>query len=391
MKKFKVKRIICYLTILCGILWLVNCNPVYAENTENTENTEELAKRRAELKEKISEAGQDLENIDVQLTENLETISKLEEEIEEYEKKIQIINKNIEQIEKQTFSMENALETLDERYEYQKTVLQKRLVAAYECGKVTYLDVLLNSKDMVDFISRYHVISRIVEYDKNLLDNIEKQKNEIEKIRQNLDVTKGNLKVVKTEQRKMTVALENAKVIKQSYANKLTAEELEIKNQLSIYQDELDLINLEILITALEGSDSKYVGGVFAWPTPGYYTITSKYGMRIHPILKTYSKHSGMDIGAPLGAFTIAANDGIVTKATYSYSYGNMVMIDHGGGISTVYAHGSEILVDVGDTVQRGDPIMKVGSTGWSTGSHLHFEIRIKGQTIDPYPYVTIE
>ena len=96
-----------------------------------------------------------------------------------------------------------------------------------------------------------------------------------------------------------------------------------------------------------------------------------------------------MDIGAPTGSYIIAANDGIVTKSTYSYSYGNMVMIDHGGGVSTLYAHGSEIIAQVGDTVKRGTAIMKVGSTGWSTGPHLHFEIRINGQTIDPYSYVT--
>ena len=89
------------------------------------------------------------------------------------------------------------------------------------------------------------------------------------------------------------------------------------------------------------------------------------------------------------GSTAIAANDGIVTKSTYSNSYGNMVMIDHGGGVSTLYAHGSELLVNVGDIVSRGDPILKVGSTGWSTGPHLHFEIIINGKTIDPYPYVT--
>ena len=89
------------------------------------------------------------------------------------------------------------------------------------------------------------------------------------------------------------------------------------------------------------------------------------------------------------GSTAIAANDGIVTKSTYSSSYGNMVMIDHGGGVSTLYAHGSELLVKVGDLVSRGDPILKVGSTGWSTGPHLHFEIRIDGRTVNPYPYLT--
>ena len=144
-----------------------------------------------------------------------------------------------------------------------------------------------------------------------------------------------------------------------------------------------------MLLSSMENNDSIYVGGIFLWPTPGYYTITSPFGMRLHPILKTYRVHTGMDIGAPMGTYILAANSGVVSKATYSVSYGNLVMINHGNGISTAYAHGSEILVEEGQEVKRGDIIMKVGSTGWSTGPHLHFEIIVNGTKIDPYPYVT--
>ena len=155
------------------------------------------------------------------------------------------------------------------------------------------------------------------------------------------------------------------------------------------YQDELRLVELDILLATMEENGSQYVGGTFAWPAPGYYTITSPYGMRNHPVIHVYTNHSGMDIGAPMGSYAIAANDGVVTTATYSNSYGNMVIINHGGGITTLYGHASQLLVQVGDVVKRGDPILKVGSTGWSTGPHLHFEIRVNGKTIDPYPYVT--
>ena len=96
-----------------------------------------------------------------------------------------------------------------------------------------------------------------------------------------------------------------------------------------------------------------------------------------------------MDIGAPRGAIFIAANDGIVTKASFNTAYGNMVIIDHGGGVSTLYAHGDEILVEVGQTVKRGDPVLKVGSTGYATGPHAHFEVRLNGVVTDPMPYIT--
>ena len=135
--------------------------------------------------------------------------------------------------------------------------------------------------------------------------------------------------------------------------------------------------------------DTAYIGGELAWPVPGYTKISSPYGMRTHPITKIYKLHTGVDISAPMGANFVAANDGVVVKAEYNIAYGKMVVIDHGGGISTLYAHGSEILVEVGQTVKRGDAILKVGSTGYSTGPHAHFEVRINGVTTDPLPYIT--
>lgn len=350
----------------------------------------ELEQKRIELKEKITEAGKNIENINVELTENLELINKLDEEIYNYEEQIEIISQNLESIEKQIIEAEKYLKTIEDRYEYRKKVLETRLVTWYEAGPTQYLDVLLNSKSIVNFITNYYLIAEVAEYDKELLDNIETEKLQIEKIEQSLTASKENLKEIKSEQKKIAISLENSKVVRNSYVNKLTNEELEIKKEIDLYQEELDLVELEILLASLEQNGNlQYVGGTFAWPAPGYYTITSPYGMRLHPVLKSYRTHTGMDIGAPLGSYAIAANDGIVTKSTYSYSYGNMIMIDHGGGVKTLYAHGSELIAQVGDVVKRGDAIMKVGSTGWSTGPHLHFEIRVNGQTIDPYPYVT--
>ena len=111
--------------------------------------------------------------------------------------------------------------------------------------------------------------------------------------------------------------------------------------------------------------------------------------MRVHPITKVYKLHTGVDISAPMGANFVAANDGIVVKAEYNVAYGKMVVIDHGGGISTLYAHGSEFLVKVGDQVKRNQAVLKVGSTGYSTGPHAHFEVRKNGEVTNPMPYIT--
>lgn len=372
-----------YIVIIAILLALGSYNVVQAITQE------ELEQKRTELQDKIENAGKNIENIEVELTETLENINALDEEIYLHEEKIDELTENLNQIENQIKQAEIVLAEVEGKYEYQKGLLEKRLLYAYKSGKTRYLDVLLNSKDIMDFISKYRLISEMIRYDENLLKSITAQKNKIEEITKELETSKEKLKTFKDEQKKAVISIENSKIIKTSYINKLTEEEKKIQEEIDVYQEELDLVELEILFAAMDGTESGFVGGTFAWPAPGYYTITSTYGMRFHPVLKVYRNHGAIDIGAPLGSLVIAANDGIVTKSTYSYSYGNMIMIDHGGGVSTLYAHGSELLAQVGDIVKRGDVIMKAGSTGWSTGPHLHFEIRINGVTVDPYPYIT--
>ncbi|WP_294586795.1 oligosaccharide flippase family protein, partial [uncultured Ruminococcus sp.] len=178
--------------------------------------------------------------------------------------------------------------------------------------------------------------------------------------------------------------LENTKTVRENYISKLSDQEKSIQEKIDEYNTRFAEINAEILAIARDGIDTQYIGGELAWPVPGYTRISSKYGMRTHPITGVYKLHTGVDISAPLGANFIAANDGIVTKAGYNSAYGNMVIIDHGGGVSTLYAHGSEILVQVGQVVKRGESILKVGSTGYSTGPHAHFEVRLNGVVTDP-------
>ena len=166
---------------------------------------------------------------------------------------------------------------------------------------------------------------------------------------------------------------------------------MKVIREIDEYNKQYEEINRQIIALLANGIDSNYIGGTLAWPVPGYTKITSEYAMRVHPITGVYKLHTGVDISAPMGANFIAANDGIVVKAEMNSAYGNMVIIDHGGGISTLYAHGSEILVTVGQSVKRGDAILKVGSTGYSTGPHAHFEIRINGQTVNPMDYLLNE
>ena len=133
-----------------------------------------------------------------------------------------------------------------------------------------------------------------------------------------------------------------------------------------------------------------YSGGPMQWPIPGHYTITSNYGMRVHPITGVYKLHTGVDISASMGTEFTAIANGVVVKAEYNSAYGNMVIIDHGGGVQTLYAHGSEIVANIGQVVNAGDVVLKVGSTGYSTGPHAHFEVRVNGNPMNPLDYVSI-
>ena len=377
MKKF-------YLTII-RIILLLFC----IMGTVQAVTSAEIEERRKELIEQIEQSGIEIENIQIELTETLEKINEIDKQIYDYEENIKQIDEDLKTIEQDIEEKEKEIKIIQLNYDQVKEAFAERMVYLYETNDTRYLDVLLNSKSIVEFISNYYLIGEMAEYDANLIEKIENNKDRIVEAKEELQQVQQQLEEKKEEKQKIAITLENSKVVKNSYLNNLTAQEQETREKLEKYQEELDLINLEMLLTSLENNDSIYVGGIFLWPTPGYYTITSPFGMRLHPILKVYAGHTGMDIGAPMGSYVLAANSGVVSKATYSNSYGNLVMINHGNGISTAYAHGSEILVEEGQEVNRGDIIMKVGSTGWSTGPHLHFEIIVNGTKIDPYPYVT--
>ena len=197
------------------------------------------------------------------------------------------------------------------------------------------------------------------------------------------------LAVALKAQTQTSTVLKNTKTLREKYITRLSDEEKAKQVQIDEITQQYQNVNNQILALARQGLDTNYIGGVLAWPVPGYTKITSNYGMRVHPITGQYKLHTGVDISAPMGANFVAVNDGIVTKAEYNTAYGNMVIIDHGGGISTLYAHGSEILVTVGQTVKKNEAILKVGSTGYSTGPHAHFEVRIGGVVTNPLPYIT--
>lgn len=355
----------------------------------NAENVSDLQAQKEQIKQELSNANENLESLELKLTEALEAVNKVEAQIVEGEAELTQTTEKIEELQKEISQTQEKLDIIENDYEKQRKICEKRLVALYEMGETTYLDVLLSSKSITDFISNYYLIGEIAQYDNDLLDTIKREKDKIEQIKEQITKKNENLKSIQESQEKTLIALENAKTIKNSYVSNLTEEEQTMQKQIEEYQSKLNTLDSQILFLTVGELGEDYVGGEFLWPAPGYKTITSPFGTRLHPILKTYRTHYGVDIGAPLGAYIVAANSGVVTTASYLSSYGNAVIIDHGGGVSTIYAHGSEILTSVGTQVNRGDIIMKAGSTGLSTGPHLHFGVSVNGKYVDPLPYLS--
>lgn len=375
--------------ILCIVLAFVICSfcvfpYVHAEDTAT-----DLQTQREELQNQLNDANEQLDGVQSELSENLQQVQKLDEKISTSQQELDELNTKIADLQTSMDEVEAKLKEAEKNYKKQKELLDNRLIAVYESSDTQYLDVILSSKNISDFLSNYFLITELATKDTELLEDMQGKKEEIELAKNKLEKDREQLGNIKVNQTKTAKILENTKTVRENYISKLSDQEKSIQEKIDEYNTRFAEINSEILAIARDGIDTQYIGGELAWPVPGYTRISSKYGMRTHPITGVYKLHTGVDISAPLGANFIAANDGIVTKAGYNSAYGNMVIIDHGGGVSTLYAHGSEILVQVGQVVKRGESILKVGSTGYSTGPHAHFEVRLNGVVTDPMPYIT--
>lgn len=380
--------------VLCVLLALIICSfsiisYVYAEEITKDSESSNLQTEQEKLQQQIQDANNELSDVQEELSKNLQQVQELDERINKSQSELDELNIKITKLQTSVDKIQEELKVAEEKYNKQKEVLEQRLVIMYESGDTQYLDVILSSRSVSDFLSNYFLITELTTYDTELLSEMKEKKDRIELSKKKLDNEKQQLATIKQNQMKTAKILENTRTVRENYISKLSDEEKDIQTKIDEYNTRFAEINAEILSIAMEGLDTQYIGGELEWPVPGYTRISSKYGMRTHPITGVYKLHTGVDISAPTGANFIAVNDGVVTKAGMNSAYGNMVIIDHGGGVSTLYAHGSEILVQVGQVVKRGEVVLKVGSTGYSTGPHAHFEVRIDGTVTDPMPYIT--
>lgn len=372
-------------SVVLILLILVNYSFVYAESLNDLQEQQDAAQANQDMAMTQLQAVQD------ELSTNLNQIQELNNSIAQYENEVTDYNNQIVNLQNNISQLETEIAEAQANYDKQKKLLDDRLITVYESGTTEYLDVVLSSKSITEFLSSYYLISILTDSNMNFLDDIERQKKLIEEDQKELEEQKNQINTAKEEKEKASIILQNTKIQKDSYTAQLTDQEKKIQLEIDAYQTEINQLEAEIQSITSNNLivNPNYVGGEMLWPLPGYTRLSSTFKMRVHPITGVYKLHSGIDIPAPKGTNVLAANDGVVVKAGRNTAYGNMVMIDHGGGVSTLYGHGSEITVTLGQTVKKGDVILKVGSTGYSTGNHLHFEVRVNGSAVNPLPYVT--
>jgi murein DD-endopeptidase MepM/ murein hydrolase activator NlpD len=355
--------------------------PTYADSLE-------------EEKAKLEDVQQQLQNKEAQRESKKKEVKNAIDELMVAQNQLAEAKKELQAVEEQQNSLEFKIKTTritiekkKEELEETKRVYSKRLREIYINGQVNYLDVLLGAKDFSDFSSRMYLLQRIIARDINLLNKLEEQKRTLNAQQAALEEDKKQLDKVhaSVDAKKKMVEAKTAER-KALYDNAL-AEQNRLEQE---YNDLMETSNnISSMIKNWEQSGtlgSVHGSGRFIWPIHG--EITSPYGWRTHPIFGTQIFHTGIDIAADYGDPIVAADSGTVVYAGWMGGYGNAVMIDHGGGLVTLYGHNTAVLVSEGQAVEKGQLIAHAGSTGYSTGPHCHFEVRVHGETVNPLSYL---
>lgn len=350
----------------------------------------DLEDQQDDIEKERKNAQKELNGVKNEKSQALSQIEVLNNEIAESQEQLDTLNTKIKELEASIVQSEKEIKEAEIKYAQQQETLEERIVAQYKAGKTTFLDVLLNSKNLSSFISNYYLVGKIAKMDNELLEEINAEKEKIEAQKQNLEQQKVSIKTAKADVEKENVKQKNTKSQKNAQIDKLNDTEKKIQDKIEDFYQKENQLEEQIKEAEKNNANSggDYTGGQFLWPCPSSKRITSYFGSREQPVAGASTNHKGIDIGASYGSDILAAAEGTVVTSTYSSSAGNYIMLSHGGGLYTVYMHSSKLLVSIGQKVTRGQVIAKVGSTGFSTGNHLHFGVRKNGTYVNPLGYV---
>ena len=397
MKKSTQKKIIAVLAALMALLMLlpilanIFVSPSYAVTQGEIDSlkgdAKDLKAQQQELKEQLKEIAAD-KNKALERKKNLENqIYAVEQEIANIAAQIEKYNELIAQKEEELAQSER-----EQQEQYELFCQRVRLME--EQGEVSYWSILFSSSDFADLLDRFMMVEEIIDYDNAVMERLIAMQKKIEADKASLEQSRTEQEEAKAEEEAAKAELQSLKKDVEKTLAEIQDKEEEVKKAEQELQNAAAKMDAEIrrkeaqLAAQLAAANNPIVSeSGFQWPLPGRYRLSSLFAGRVHPITGKYHHHTGIDIPAPGGTPILAAKSGVVLTSERGSSYGNYVVISHGGGQTTLYAHMSSRAVSEGQTVKQGQTIGYVGSTGSSTGNHLHLEVRIIEIGKDPQAY----
>ena len=344
----------------------------------------------------LSQIRNNIKNKQQELNESRAKEKSLGDQVNSLEQQINSKQSDIDELEASISEAQAKLETLEvelaaaeEKVNTQNENLNARLRNMYKNGSVGFIDVLMDSGSFSEFLNNLSLVEKVYTSDQDVLEELQKAYDEIDAKKKEIETLQAELSESKSLMEEQKSSLEADKASVEKKKAQIAADSAETQRELDKLEADAQALTSSIRNSGSSSSSSKYNGGIMAWPVPSCHTVSSGYGGRIHPTTGKYKFHGGLDIPGSYGSAIVAANSGkVIWAGNRGDSYGNYVIIDHGGGVSTLYGHSSKVLVSTGQRVSRGQRIANVGSTGRSTGPHCHFEVRINGSRVNPNPYV---
>lgn len=369
---------------------------------EKQEEIDAAEKKRKELQSGLTEIKKIKESLEKDRSDLEAYVTKLDQNLSDVETKIAELKELIAEKEQEILDTTEDLEDAQEKEATQYQAMKDRIKFLYEKGDNYYLELLFSSNGFSDFINKKDYIEKLSEYDTDMFETYVKNRELIEVCKAELEAEEELLQEAKAKVDEEQKNLEELIATKEQEINRYTGDINDKQQAIAEYEADIAMENetIRALEAALaeerkrlleENGTEKviYDGGMFKWPAPSYTRISSDFGWRIHPTLGVEKFHNGVDMAAPGGSPILAAYDGEVIGAGYNSSMGNYIMINHGGGLITIYMHASALYVSKGTMVARGEKIAAVGTTGRSTGNHLHFGVRLNGDYVSPWNYLS--
>ncbi|MDD4569794.1 MAG: peptidoglycan DD-metalloendopeptidase family protein [Tepidanaerobacteraceae bacterium] len=356
--------------------------PATADDIDDLKKKQNIISTQIEnLKQSIKKVNKEKKSVSDEIAEIEKNLIQAQKELTETEAKLK------ETQVKLANTMEE-LKKAKDQVEEQKDDLNVRMRTLYKTGPVDYIEVILASSSFSDFLTRLDLVKRVIESDKNLLIEFKGKQEEVAKKKAELEEQHRLIAKQRNDIDARRVSIASYRGDRKRLMAELDKQKKEYERQEDKLLKDSEALRRQILAWEMKNKKGFFGTGEFRWPTPSCTYITSEFGWRIHPIFKSRRFHEGIDIGASMGADVLAVDDGEVIFSGSYGGYGNTVIVSHGGGISTQYSHLSKLLVAEGKKVLKGDKVGLVGSTGWSTGPHLHFGVIQNGEVVNPWNWL---